>query len=137
MVRVDVGGDGPHSASLQPGDHGLGGLGGNALALPGHANRPSDLGAATAVAKHGLQHPHRLPVGAAPHRPVALRRPAPVVGAARLDTGEGGPKVLPRAWLAAGEPVHALVGEHLGQRLGVALDHRLQLQPGGQDALIA
>jgi hypothetical protein len=46
-------------------------------------------------------------------------------------------KALKRARLAAGEPIHPLVEEHLGQRLGVALDHRQQLQPGGQDALIA
>ena len=61
MVRVAMGGDGLHTASLQPGDHGLGGLEGNALALPGHTNRPGDLGAAATISNHGLQHPTACP----------------------------------------------------------------------------
>jgi hypothetical protein len=136
MVGIDRGGDGLHTASHKPGHHGLSGLGGDALALPGHADRPGELGATAVISKHGLQHPHRLPVGATPDRPVALRRPVPVGGAARLDAGEGGPKVLQRPRLAAGEPIQALVEEHLGQRLGVTFDHRLQFKPSGQDALI-
>ena len=103
MVGVDIGSDGVHPAGLQPGDHSLGGLGGNTPALPGHADRPGDLGAAAPIAKHGLEHPRRLPVSATPHRPVALRRRVPVVGAVRLDAGKGGPKVIQRARLATGE----------------------------------
>ena len=36
MVRIDMGGDRVHPVSLQPGDHGVSGLGSDALVLPRH-----------------------------------------------------------------------------------------------------
>lgn len=82
MVGMDVRDDGLYPALLEPGDHRPGGFGGDALALPGHADRPGDLGGAALVGNAACSMPIALP---SPRGcTVQLRCAVPSVSARRL-----------------------------------------------------
>ena len=74
MVGMDVRDDGLYPALLEPGDHRPGGFGGDALALPGHADRPGDLGGAALVGNAACSMPTALP---SPRRCTVQLRYAP------------------------------------------------------------
>jgi hypothetical protein len=103
--------------------------------LPGHADRPGDLGGAALVGEGRLQHAHRPAVAAAAHRPVALRGALLVGEAGGRQPGELVAPLLHSGRVARKEPVQLRVAEDLGQLLGVIGDDRQQLEPRGQQAL--
>jgi hypothetical protein len=134
MAGPDPGCDLLDALNLQPGDHRLCSLRGEAVTLPGHADYPCDLGRATTFAEDRLEHSDGHLVDQVTYDPVELCRRTD--GAVLGELCEGLPEFFDGSGLAASECVEPLVGEHRRQFLGVVGGDWHKDKPSSLDAVI-
>jgi hypothetical protein len=134
VAGSNSGGDLLHAPSLQPGDHSDRSFGGEALALPGHAHEPRELGRPATAADHRLEHSDRHPVNQPANNPIELG--CGIGGAVFGELAKGISQTLDSPGLSTGEQIQPFVGEDRGQLVSVAGGNRHKDKPSGPDTVI-